>query len=152
MVMRRGDSCSRINDKIIWFDNTLKPLLIAGYCKDTHLGYMAYAPVVYDQYIEAKAEAEVRENERQKQADESRFLGDVGQKVDVDVKEMKLVTSWESEWGYTYLYKIIDTTGNVLVWYASRCVDEFKRFRATVKAHNEREGVKQTVVTRCRVI
>lgn len=152
MLMTTDDSYSRLNDKKIWFKSTLKPLLTAGYCKDTHLGYMAYAPVVYEQYLEAKAEAEARENERQKQAGESQFLGDVGQKVDVDVKEMKLITSWEGDWGYTYLYKIIDTAGNVLVWYASRCVDEFKRFRATVKAHNEREGVKQTVVTRCRAI
>lgn len=152
MLMQRDDSYTRLNDKKIWFDNTLKPLLIAGYCKDTHLGYLAYAPVVYEQYLEAKAEAEARENERLQQAGKSLFLGNVGQKIDVEVKEMKLITSWEGDFGYTYLYKIIDTAGNVLVWYASRRVDEFKRFRATVKAHNERDCVKQTVVTRCRAL
>ena len=70
----------------------------------------------------------------------------------VEVADMSLLTSWEGDWGYTYLYKIIDTAGNVLIWYASRCIDAAKKIKATIKDHSERDGVKQTIVTRCSVV
>ncbi len=152
MLMERDDSWSRLNDKRIWFDNSIKSLLLAGYCKDTHLGYIAYAPVAFAQYDLLLEEEEKRRQQHSEQAAVSDFIGEVGQKIDVDVAEMNLLTSWESDWGWTYLYKIIDTAGNVIVWYASHAVEVFKKFRATVKAHNERDGIKQTVVTRCRAI
>lgn len=70
----------------------------------------------------------------------------------MDVADVKLLTSWEGEWGLTFLYKIIDTAGNVLIWYASRTIEEAKKLRATVKDHSERDGIKQTIVTRCSVV
>ena len=55
-----------------------------------------------------------------------------------------------------------DTDGNVLVWFASKPLErvnengvyedvtEVSHIRATVKEHNERDGVKQTIITRCK--
>lgn len=39
-------------------------------------------------------------------------------------------------------------------WYASRPIELQERMtlKATIKAHNERNGVKQTVLTRCKVV
>lgn len=151
-LMQRDDSFTRLNNQRIWFDNSIKPLLKVGYCKSSHIGYIAYAPVAFDHYLEAKAQTEGREALRKKQAETSQFIGIIGKKIEVDVAKMELVTSWENDWGYTYLYKIVDNNGNVLVWKSSRCVDPFKKLRGTVKDHNERDGVKQTIVTRCRAV
>ena len=40
------------------------------------------------------------------------------------------------------------------IWYASRPIELQERMtlKATIKAHNERNGVKQTVLTRCKVV
>ena len=68
------------------------------------------------------------------------------------IKEYKLVTSWENEYGYTYLQKFVTEEGNILIWYGSTVIDfEKGSIKATVKAHNEREGIKQTIITRTAV-
>lgn len=80
------------------------------------------------------------------------YIGEVGERVTVDVAEMNLLTSWENDYGYTFLYKIVDVLGNVLIWYSSKCVDPMKRLKASIKSHSERDGVKQTIVTRCTAV
>ena len=85
-------------------------------------------------------------------AKQSNYVGNVGDRIDLDLKEMTLITSWESDWGWVYLYKMIDVNGNVYVWKSSRKVNTFLKGKAIVKAHNERDGIKQTVVTRCKAI
>ena len=64
----------------------------------------------------------------------------------------KLLTSWEGMYGTTYLYKFTDDQGNVYIWYASRGIEthDGMTLKGTVKDHNERDGVKQTVLTRCK--
>lgn len=58
------------------------------------------------------------------------------------------------DFGTTYLYKFADEAGNVFIWYASRPIELQERMtlKATIKAHNEWNGVKQTVLTRCKVV
>ena len=70
----------------------------------------------------------------------------------MEVADVKRRTTGEGEWGPAFLYKIIDTAGNVLIWYASRTIEEAKKLRATVKDHSARDGIKQTIVTRCSVV
>ena len=78
------------------------------------------------------------------------------------VVSIKLLTSWETQYGMTYLYKMVDENGNVFIWYASKRFGKFDpdgawedfsqaKIKATIKDHTERDGVKQTVVTRCKV-
>ena len=124
---------------------SVKAIFTRDWFKPQLLGYIAYCPVVYDKYLEKKAK---RENE----TTASGYVGSVGDKLTVNVTEAKLMTSWENDFGYTYLYKFSDKDGNVYIWYASKCVGEsFKTVKGTVKAHSERDGVKQTVLTRCKV-
>ncbi len=44
---------------------------------------------------------------------------------------------------------MIDVFGNVLIWHSSKSVDPMKRMKASIKSHSERDGVRQTIVTRC---
>lgn len=63
------------------------------------------------------------------------------------------MTSWETVYGFTHLYKFTTTDNNVLVWYASKCIDEnAKKISGTIKDHKEYDGEKQTVLTRCKVV
>ena len=127
----------------------IQKLINCGYCKISHFGYLAYAPVAYEKYIKQIKRKAERDAERAAERN-SEYVGEVGQRITVQLSEMKLLTSWETMYGYTYLYKFIDTAGNVLMWFASRAIADCKAIKATVKDHTERDGVKQTIITRCK--
>lgn len=126
-------------------------LALSGYSKAKHFGRLAYMPVAYEKYLERKAREEQREAARLAEA-ASEHVGAVGQRITVKTTTAKLLTSWESNYGVTYLYKFTDDQGNVFIWYASRWIElhDGMTLKGTVKDHNERDGVKQTVITRCK--
>jgi len=142
--------------------NNVQTLIKSEYCKRSHFGYIAYAPVAYEKYLEEMKRRAEREAVRNAERNASEYVGQVGKRIDLDIADMKLVTSWETQWGMTWLYKFTDTDGNVLVWFASKPLErvnengvyedvtEVSHIRATVKEHNERDGVKQTIITRCK--
>lgn len=132
--------------------DNVRTLLKSGYCKFAHFGYIAYAPLAFERYLEKLARQAAYDAEKEVERKASEHIGQVGQRITIEIADMKLITSWEGDWGYTYLYKFIDTAGNVLIWYASRAIDEAKKLKATIKDHTERDGIKQTVVTRCAVV
>lgn len=134
--------------------DNVKSILNSTYCKALHFGYMAYAPVACRRRIEELARREELKAKHEAECG-SQYIGKEGERISFAVSEVKLLTSFETAYGYTYLYKFVDVLGNVLIWFASRTLDESeckaKVFNATVKSHSERDGVKQTVITRCRI-
>ena len=98
--------------------------------------------------MEAKRKAE-RDSESG-----SEYVGEVKDRITVKVKSVKCVTSWETDFGITRIYKIIGEDGNIYTWktgtYINEDADEIS-ITGTVKAHTEYRGVKQTELTRCRV-
>lgn len=65
-------------------------------------------------------------------------------------------TSYEGAWGPSYITKLVDDDDNVFVWFGKGLDAGIERgdrvdLKATVKAHEEYEGTKQTVVTRAVV-
>ena len=143
--------------------NNVQSLIRSEYCKRSHFGYIAYAPVAYEKYVEEMKRRAEREAAKSAERNASDYVGQVGQRIDIEIANMKLVTSWETQWGLTWLYKFTDADGNVLVWFASKPLERVnkngvyedvtsvERIKATVKEHTERDGVKQTVITRCKV-
>ena len=149
-------------DAIRYLLSDTRTLIRTEYCKSSHFGYLAYAPVAYEKYVEAmKRKAEMEAKHDAEKASE--YVGEVGKRQVFEIADMKLITSWETQFGRTFLYKFADTHGNVLVWFASSLMlkenekggyDEItsvSRIKATVKAHNERDGVKQTIINRVKV-
>lgn len=133
--------------------NNVQALLKCGYCKESHLGFIAYAPTAYKIYLEKVRREAEREAKKASEAETSQYIGAEGDKLQFRVAEAKRLASWESDYGLTHLYKFIDEDGNVLIWYASKLISEdVKEIKGTVKGHNERDGVKQTVITRCKVV
>lgn len=131
----------------------VKLLLEAGYCKSNHFGFFAYAPMAWKDYQRKLEEQRQREAEAEAARKSSDYVGEVGKRITINVTESKYITSWETMYGMTHLYRFVDTDGNVFVWFASSMIDEMgvKSVKGTVKDHSERDGIKQTVLIRCKV-
>lgn len=143
------------------------PLVKSGYAKIKHIGRLAYMPIAYDRYIERKEREAKRNAEAEAARNSSEYVGEIGKRMEFNIAEMKLLSSWDTQYGVTYLYKFVTTDGNVLMWFASSIFGEWKRvgkhqqffqitdcnqIKATIKSHNERDGVKQTIITRCKKV
>lgn len=126
-------------------------MVCGGYVKVKHFGRLAYMPVAYEKYLEYKVREEARRATAENEA-RSEHIGAVGDRITVKTATAKLLTSWENAYGVTYLYKFTDERGNVFIWYASRGIEvkDGMTLKGTVKDHNVRDGVKQTVITRCK--
>lgn len=120
-----------------------------GFVRANQVGLLAYIPVAYEKFNDKVK----RHAEREAEAAKSDFVGNVGERLTVKTQKAALLTSWETQYGYTYLYRFTDTDGNVFVWFASTVIDahDGMTIKGTVKDHNERNGEKQTVLTRCKV-
>lgn len=122
------------------------------YCKPSDFGYFAFAPLAYENMMKRIAKQKERDAERKAMSEASEYVGTIGERTVFNVKEAKLLTSWENQYGMTFLYRFIDENDNVLVWFASTTIDEdVAKIKATVKDHSERDGVKQTIITRVKV-
>lgn len=85
----------------------------------------------------------------------SQFVGEIGQRMDLTLTvtgNRYLATTFG-----TFLIHLEDVDHNRFVWFASvgpgEALEEGKtyRLRVTVKAHQERDGVRETAITRCKV-
>jgi len=132
----------------------IAPVAKQGFCAGRHFGRLCYCPVAYDKAMARIEQEKARDAEKASQRESSGFVGEIGQKISFTAASAVLVTSWETQFGRTFLYKMTDEAGNVFVWYSSGSRDELVggvTVKGTVKDHKEYDGVKQTVLTRCRV-
>lgn len=150
---------AEIADKMIsWIydesiDNTdyihnLRTIFKSEYIGPKYFGYIASVVATYNKshkQDEVKAEP----------AKESNYQGNIGDKLTINVEDAQIVTSWSTQWGYTYIYKFVDADGNVFTWKTSTDVELDRKPVTTVtgivKAHNKYRNVKQTELTRCKV-
>ena len=117
-----------------------------GYAKLSHIGMLAYMPVGHRRRIERQAQQKAA-------VARSEYVGEVGQRITLKAATVALLSSWDGYYGTTWLYKFVDESGNVFIWRSSRpfTAENGATIRATVVDHNERDGVKQTIVNRCCV-
>ena len=81
----------------------------------------------------------------------SDYVGNVGDKIEFTAVP-KCVYSYETDYGWNYIYKFQDGD-NIIIWKTSKALDDVETtFKATVKAHSEYRGIKQTEVTRAKEI
>lgn len=124
-------------------------------------GIIAYAYTAYTKIQERLA----KEAARKVQMEKSQFVGNVGEKITF-VGKMSVVSSYQTQWGFTTIYKIVDDNDNVFVWKTGTTPqiydkDGFCKFATEmekicitgkIKEHNEFRGEKQTVLERCKVM
>lgn len=88
--------------------------------------------------------------ERRERDSASIHFGEIGQRLDFDIT-VHVSTSFETDFGTMHLTFGRDQAGNVIGYKGSRRlghVGDRIKVRGTVKAHGEREGVKQTLIAR----
>lgn len=109
----------------------------------------------------AKARVEAREAERAAKNANCKHVGTVGERRQFDLT-VKFTTGFDAQFGYTYVQVMEDADGNVLVYkgsspimvrHADGCSQVGDKgdkvsFKATIKAHDFRENVPQTILSR----
>ena len=133
------------------YRENLKVIAQLDYCESKHLGYLASLYMAYEKDLEREVKKLKRENERAK----SDYIGEIKDRISCAVKTFKELTSWETDWGVTFLYEFITEDDNILIWKTGKWLDPEKEISAitgTVKNHKEFRGAKQTELTRCKVV
>jgi hypothetical protein len=115
----------------------------------------------YDRKLEKDAIRKEREEKEKREAAVSKPVGSPGERISVLIPNenyVTLLTSWETMFGYMYMYKFVDKDGNVLIWKTSHYIEEHEIpdgkdiiLTGTVKEHSEFNGVIQTCLNRCRI-
>lgn len=97
----------------------------------------------------------LRELEKRQVAD-SQYVGTLGERTFFRVQVLKVMTvGLDSQFGPSQLHKMVTPEGNALTWFSSgEGLETGKEFwlKATVKAHSERNGVKETLINRADVV
>lgn len=134
-----------------WTHN-LQTLVQLGKIKTGHYGILASLIPAWNKSLAREAE---RKAKSEKTAN-GKHVGEVGERLTVAVASAEVVTSWETEWGIVKLVRFISTDGNVFMWRCSGSLgaraENIVAIKGTVKSHDEFRGVKQTFLTRCKVV
>lgn len=98
--------------------------------------------------------AELIAQTRANDAAKSRHVGNVGEKITFS-GAIEFVKGFDGIYGITWIHVIKDLVGNVIVYKGAKRLankGENVNIAAKVKAHGEREGVKQTVIERPKLV
>ena len=131
----------------------LKAVVRSEYVKGKHLGILCSAVPSYNREMERIAREEARKAQMAAEAAGSSYVGTKGEKITVKVVSCKCMTSWDTQYGTTFMYKFVDTQNRVLIWMTSNYIDcdHVVELTGKVKGHEEYQGVKQTIVYFCKV-
>ena len=139
-------------------DNYFHNLKVA--CSSEHLdlgniGLLASAFPAYNKELEREAERREREEQAKEKAAKSSWMGEIGKRVSFEVADYFIITSWETQWGYTTVYKFVSKDGLEATWKTSSWVEADKVvgkiITGTIKELKEWNGIKQTELTRCKI-
>lgn len=129
--------------------NNLKVIVENEYIPLNKLGLLVSIPKAIDRYEEEKR----RQEEKEKLAAESNYLGSVGEKISVNFVSGREVACCETQFGLLHIYEFKDANGNAVVWKSnsSKDIPESGTVTGTVKAHEEYNGIKQTIILRAKI-
>lgn len=113
-----------------------------------HAGILASAISAYERHVGRQIER------AQRAAAPSDHVGKLGEMVELELT-IERVIDRESQYGNVHIHVMRDGGGNTIVWRTGTARMEpgaTRRVRGKVKAHGEYNGVKQTELTRCKVL
>ena len=130
--------------------NNLKVIVANEYIPLNKLGLLVSIPKAIERYKEEKK----RQEERERLAAESNYLGSVGEKISVNFVSGREVACCETQFGLLHIYEFKDANGNTVVWKSGsgKDIPESGTVTGTVKSHEEYDGIKQTVILRAKII
>lgn len=129
--------------------NNLKVIVANEYIPLNKLGLLVSIPKAIERYKEEKK----RQEERERLAAESIYLGSVGEKISVNFVSGREVACCETQFGLLHIYEFKDSNGNTVVWKSgsSKDIPESGVVAGMVKAHEEYNGIKQTIILRAKI-
>ena len=94
------------------------------------------------------------QEEKEKLAKSSNYIGEVGEKISVNFVSGREVACCETQFGLLHIYEFKDANGNTVIWKTSsgKDIPEGGVVTGTVKAHEEYDGIKQTVILRAKIV
>lgn len=126
-------------------------------CRQRSVGYktigiVASAVAAYQRHLDKEVELNIR----RRQNLERKHVGTVGKRDDFTNVVVKRMRYFESEFGVRTLVTFEDASGNVLVWWASKELDDVEEgdavdLRGTVKKHGDYNGCPQTELQRVKI-
>jgi hypothetical protein len=153
-AMERADEC------IAWvlsedfegasdYVRNLKAIAGAKSVSMRNIGLLASAP-------QAWAKWQQQSLIRKAETTTSEWIGEVGQKVTVTAT-IQAIRFIEGNFGTTVLYSMCDVAGNIIKWFASRealgdKINETVTIKATIKELDTFQNIKQTVITRAKLV
>jgi hypothetical protein len=130
------------------YEKNLVAVLKNDYLHPKHVGIAASVIPAYKRHL---GMIEEKKNEAV-----SEYVGEIKKRTEFKGLTAVMMKEFPSMYGVTTMIKFKDAAGNVLVWFASGEKDmeigKTYDLKATVKAHEEYAGVKQTVLTRAVVL
>lgn len=149
---KNPESIAMANEALAWIadqpeeNNFMHNLKVACSLKWLDYSHTGITAALFPTWRKDLERQEVAKRERA-----SEWVGTIGERITIAVADYYCVTSWETQWGWTGIYKITDTDGNVYTWKTSGDIPEgTTTIKATVKEHSEYRDVKQTEITRCK--
>ena len=130
-------------DKTNYLHN-LKTVCALPYVAAKHFGLLASLFPAYNKDLEYQAEKAEQQRKAAKELESklgSRHIGNIKDRITIQVDSFRCVTSWEGDFGITRLYEIVDDAGNVFTWKTGKVLEEgVSSIVGTVKAHTEFRG------------
>lgn len=130
----------------------LKAVAAADSASPRNIGLLVSAPQAWARAMERDL---VRRAKREELVNE--FIGMPKDKLELTVR-IKSIRYIEGDYGTKTLYTLISDTKHVIKWFATNDIlgetadDTVYKIRGTVKKHDEYNGLKSTVLTRCKII
>lgn len=111
-------------------------------------GMVASLILAYEKYQKIN-----EEKEREKDFQKSEYVGEIKERKIFKLKLYKVIM-YEGFYGIGFLHIYHDENDNVFVWSTGKkqgIEGEEYELKGTIKEHKEYNGVKQTVITRCKI-
>jgi len=130
----------------------LKNITRSEFVEPRFVGFLVSAPQAW-----AKARERTLIKQREKNELTNEFLGSIGDKLELPVT-LKSIRFIDGDYGVTSLYTFVTDDGHLVKWFSSRAVlrdgdvDKAITIKGTVKKHDEYNGTKSTILTRCKVL
>lgn len=121
-------SVELVSNALVWISeqeennnyiHNLKTACSLEYVKGNFGLYASLFPA-YDRDLERTAKRKAVQSVEQS----SKFVGEISDRITVKIQSVKCVTSWETDFGITRIYKLIGADGNVYTWKTGKYLDD----------------------------
>ena len=121
--------------------------------KHIYANYMYFVPTFYINKVKWDARRARAEQAKKELNDE--YAGAVGDKITTEAT-LTGYSTFDGQYGCMYVYNFKDVHGHLLVWFTSKALTAVNEgdtitIKGTIKKLNDYKGIKQTVLTRCKV-